>query len=64
MKIVETLTPTNADKTFLGDKNIKLTLDTETDRLTIVTPAMFTNPVVQLSELRAVLDKLSEHTNR
>lgn len=60
MKIVETLTPTNAQKTFMGDKHITFTLDTETEELVIKTPAMFTNPTTTLNELRNTLDRLAE----
>lgn len=64
MKIVETVTPVNHNKTIAGDHDIKLTLDTETDELTIVTPAMFSSPKVKFDELKDALDKLAEHANR
>lgn len=61
MKITETLTPVNSEKTVLGSRDITLTYDTATDELSINAPAMFTNPVVKLSDLRDTLSKLSEH---
>lgn len=64
MKIVETVTPINHNKTIAGDHDIKLTLDTETDVLTIDTPAMLTSPKANFGELKDALDKLAEYANR
>lgn len=57
MKIVEVLDVINDEKVFLGPKAMKLEFDTETGRLTIDEPAMFTDPVVSLDELYSVLEK-------
>jgi hypothetical protein len=61
MKIVETITPVNADKTFIGSKEIKLTLDTDNGRVTIDAPAMFTDPIVQMDQLKDAVEKLEEY---
>lgn len=61
MKILETVTIRNPEKVFMGDKDIKLTFDTDTGRLVVDTPAMFTDPIVNLSELQEKLAKLAEH---
>lgn len=58
MRIQETITPTNANKTVLGKKEIELTLDTETGEIDIDAPAMFVNPVVKLVDLKEAIDKL------
>lgn len=64
MKIVETVEIVNAEKVWIGDKEIKLTLDTDTGRLSIDTPAMFTDPIVSLDVLERKITELREHTNR
>lgn len=58
MKISETITPVNAHKVFMGSKEITLTLDTETNRVTIDAPAMFKDPVVTLTDLQEALGNL------
>lgn len=58
MKIVEHITPVNANKTVLGKKVIELTLDTETGEVAVDAPAMFTNPLVTLEDLRTVVNRL------
>lgn len=60
MRIVERVTPINSDKTLLGDRDIKLELDTDTGEMSIDTPAMFTNPIVHFSDLKDKIDKLAE----
>lgn len=64
MKLTEPITPVNHNKVVVGDHEIKLTLDTETNELSIVTPAMFSTPVVEFTELMRVLNKLAEHSSR
>jgi hypothetical protein len=71
MKITETITPINSGKTLLGDKDIKLTLDTDTNELTIDAPAMFVDPTVNLdefeekiSELKSIRDRERERAER
>lgn len=64
MKIVEVITPVNAGRTVLGPNTIKLELDTETDELSIDTPAMFGDPVVSFTEMLAALQKLAEVKKR
>jgi hypothetical protein len=59
MEVVERITLINADKVLMGDKDIKLTLDTDTGRVTVDTPAMFTNPVVELDSLQETVKKLA-----
>lgn len=59
MKIVETLTPTNAGKTIIGERDVKLTLDTETGELSIETPAMWGDPVVSFDELKRKIENLT-----
>jgi hypothetical protein len=61
MKIVEIVEIINVQKVVLGPKHIKLTLDTETGRLGVDTPAMFTEPVVSLDKLEETLQKFREH---
>lgn len=61
MKISETITPVNAHKVIMGAKEITLSLDTETNRVTIDTPAMFKDPVVTLGDLQGALDNLVQH---
>lgn len=58
MKIVEHITPVNANKTVLGKKVIELTLDTETGEVAVDVPAMFTNPVIKLEDLQTVVNRL------
>lgn len=63
MKVTQTITPINAEKTIMGEKVIKLELDTETGRVAINTPAMFANPTCTFEELKeaiAELDKVKE----
>jgi hypothetical protein len=55
MKLVETLELANSDKVFVGPKQLKLEFDTETGRITLDTPAMFTDPVVRLDDLAKIL---------
>lgn len=57
MKIVEVLDVINDDKVILGPKAMKLEFDTDTGRLVIDAPAMFSDPVVRLDELHSVLEK-------
>lgn len=64
MKLVETVELINAQKVVLGDRDIKLTLDTETGRLSLDTPAMFTDPIVSLDALEEKIRKLREHMER
>lgn len=64
MKIVETVEIVNAQKVVFGDKDIKLTLDTETGRISIDAPAMFTDPVVSLDALEEKLSTLKSHMDR
>lgn len=59
MEIVERLSLTNDDKVWVGDKEIKLTLNTETGRVTVDTPAMFSDPVVTLDSLQEAVKKLA-----
>lgn len=59
MEIVERITLVNAEKVFMGDKDVKLTLDTDTGRVSIDTPAMFTDPVVTLDDLQEIVKKLA-----
>lgn len=60
MKIVETVPIVNADKVLFGSKEIKFTLDTETKRVEIETPAMFGNQMVTLDELQKRLSALAQ----
>lgn len=64
MKIIETVEVINSQKVFIGDREVELQLETETGRVSIATPAMFTNPVVRLDELKAKLEKLEAHMDR
>jgi hypothetical protein len=64
MKIVETIEIVNAQKVVMGDRDIKLTLDTENGRMSIDTPAMFTDPVVSLDAIEEKIRKLREHMDR
>lgn len=59
MEIVERLSLVNDDKVWVGDKEIKLTLNTETGRVTVDTPAMFSDPVVTLDSLQEAVKKLA-----
>lgn len=63
MKIVETVMPKNANKVFLGKKEIDFTLDTETGELTIDSPAMFVDAVVNFGDLQETIDKLAACMN-
>lgn len=60
MKVVETITTINADKTIIGSKDVELTLDTETGEITLDTPAMFTKPVIEFNDLRKAVDNLEK----
>lgn len=64
MKLVETVEIVNAQKVFMGDKDIKLTLDTDTGRLSLDTPAMFTDPIVSLDALEATISRLKSYMDR
>lgn len=64
MKILEEIEVLNEDKVFIGHKDIKLTLDTETGQVSIDTPAMMPNPVVSLTVLEEKIGKLREHMDR
>jgi tetrahydromethanopterin S-methyltransferase subunit B len=64
MKIVETIMPVNAEKVIIGDREIKLTMDTDTGRLAIETPTMFSNPVVSLDDLLEKLNTLQDQFER
>lgn len=61
MKIQESVETTNAQKTVLGDREVKLTLDTDTGRVAISNPAMFTDPIVSLDVLEEKIAKLRAH---
>lgn len=63
MKIVEHMTPDNVEKVFIGPKEIKLTYDTETEKVAVNTPAIWGGDVeVSMSALRDTLDKLEART--
>lgn len=64
MKIVETIELINAQKVILGDRTMKLTLDTDTGRLSIDAPAMFTDPVISLDVLENKIHDLKQHMER
>ena len=64
MKIVEELEVVNADKVFLGKETIKLTLDTETRRVSIDAPAMFTYPLVTIDKLEETITKLKGYADK
>lgn len=64
MKIVEEVPILNEDKVFMGHKDIKLTLDTETGRVSMDTPAMMSDPLISLDVLEGKLGKLREHMER
>lgn len=64
MKIVETVELINDNKVWVGDKEIKLTLDTETGRMEVDTPAMFQDPIITLDSLEAKLNTLKSHMDR
>lgn len=61
MKIIETVELINADKVVFGDRDLKLILDTETRRISIDAPAMFTDPVVSLDALKDRIERLQIH---
>lgn len=61
MKIVESIEPLNSEKTFMGKKEIRLTLDTDNGQIAIDAPAMFTDPIVDLGKLQATVAKLVEY---
>jgi hypothetical protein len=60
MKIVETVEVVNGAKVIMGPKVVKLEFDTETGRVALNTPAMFTDPVVKMDELQEKLMALSD----
>jgi hypothetical protein len=64
MKIVETVEVSNEEKVFMGHKDLRLTLDTETRRVEIDTPAMFTNPVLNIDQFEATLAKLKGYADK
>lgn len=64
MKIVETVELVNEDKVWIGDKEIKLTLDTETGRVLVDAPAMFHDPIVTLDKLEEKIATLKSHMDR
>jgi tetrahydromethanopterin S-methyltransferase subunit B len=64
MKVMETLEIINAEKVFLGDKDIKLMLDTDTGRVAIHTPAMMTDPVIRLDLLEEKITELKKLMER
>lgn len=64
MKITETITLVNENKVVFGSKEITLTLNTETERVTVDTPAMFTGPVIRFHDLQETVAKLAEHKDR
>lgn len=64
MKITESITPVNAGKTVLGKCEFELTLNTETAELELNAPAMFTNPVIKLDDLKETIEKLSAYMTR
>jgi hypothetical protein len=64
MKIVEEVEIVNADKVFMGKEQIKLTLDTETRRVSIDAPAMFTDPVATIDKLEEVITKLKGYADK
>lgn len=64
MKIIETVEVVNAQKVVLGDRTVGLTLDTETGRVEISNPAMFTDPVVTLDVLEEKIKALRAHMDR
>lgn len=64
MKIQESVNVINGDRTFAGHRDLVLTLDTDTGELKIDTPAMFTDPVVDIDELQQAINKLSVHKEK
>lgn len=64
MKVVETIEVVNAQKVIMGDRHIGLCLDTETGRLAIDTPAMFTDPIISLDVLEEKIKALRAHMDR
>jgi len=63
MKIVETITPDNADKVIMGEKDVKITYDTETGKVALNTPAIWGGDAkMDMSKLRTVLDQLEAST--
>lgn len=61
MRIQESVELINEDKVVFGSKELKLTLDTDTRRISIDAPAMFTDPVVRLDQLKDKIDTLQAH---
>lgn len=61
MKLVESVELTNADKVVFGDHDLTLTLDTETRRISINAPLMFTDPIVSLDALKNKIEQLQTH---
>lgn len=64
MKIVETVRVVNADRTFAGHRDLRMTLDTDTGELKLDAPAMFTDPIVDIGELQQALDRLDVHKEK
>jgi hypothetical protein len=58
MEIVERIPLVNEDKVWAGDRDIKLTLNTDTGRVSIDTPAMFSDPVATLDDLQEAVKNL------
>lgn len=64
MKIQESVSVVNSDRTIAGHKDLQLTFDTETGELKVDVPAMFTDPVVYLDELQKAIDNLAVHKEK
>lgn len=64
MKIVEEVEIVNEEKVFMGKEHIKLTLDTETRRVSIDTPAMFADPVVTVDTLEETITRLKGYADK
>lgn len=64
MKIMESVPLINEDKVVFGARDLKLTLDTETGRIAIDAPAMFTDPIVSIHTFEEKIDNLKEHMSR
>lgn len=61
MELVDRITPINADKVVIGSKEMILTVETETGRVTVEAPVMmFTNPVFSLDDLLEKLQQLQD----
>lgn len=64
MKISESVELVNGDKAVFGKKTLDLTLDTDTGRVTMDYPAMFTDPVVSIHTLEQAIADLKEHMSQ